>query len=75
MADELGQRVLSLGMELLGPYGVLRAGSRWAQLRGEIEHQYQTSWGHTLAGGTSEIQRTTIAVRALGLPGARRGPA
>jgi alkylation response protein AidB-like acyl-CoA dehydrogenase len=68
MADELGQRVLSLGMELLGPYGVLRAGSRWAQLRGEIEHQYQTSWGHTLAGGTSEIQRTTIAVRALGLP-------
>ena len=68
MADELGQRVLSLGMELLGPYGVLRAGSPWARLRGEIEHQYQTSWGHTLAGGTSEIQRTTIAVRALGLP-------
>jgi 3-oxocholest-4-en-26-oyl-CoA dehydrogenase alpha subunit len=68
MADELGQRVQSLGMELLGPYGVLRAGSRWARLRGEIEHQYQTSWGHTLAGGTSEIQRTTVAVRALGLP-------
>ena len=68
LADELGQRVLSMGMELLGPYGVLRAGSRWARLRGEIEHQYQTSWGHTLAGGTSEIQRTTIAVRALGLP-------
>jgi alkylation response protein AidB-like acyl-CoA dehydrogenase len=68
MADELGQRVLSMGMELLGPYGALRAGSRWARLRGEIEHQYQTSWGHTLAGGTSEIQRTTIAVRALGLP-------
>src|SRR6266446_1775158 len=73
MADELGQRVLSLGMELLGPYGVLRAGSRWARLRGEIEHQYQTSWGHTLAGGTSEIQRTTIAVRALGLPAEPRG--
>jgi alkylation response protein AidB-like acyl-CoA dehydrogenase len=75
MADELGQRFLSLGMELLGPYGVLRAGSRWAQLRGEIEHQYQTSWGHTLAGGTSEIQRTTIAVRALGLPAEPRGRA
>jgi len=75
MADELGQRVLSLGMELLGPYGVLRAGSRWARLRGEIEHQYQTSWGHTLAGGTSEIQRTTIAVRVLGLPAEPRGRA
>ena len=68
MADELGQRVLALGMELLGPYGILCGSSRWARLRGEIEHQYQTSWGHTLAGGTSEIQRTTIAVRALDLP-------
>jgi hypothetical protein len=75
MADELGQRVLSLGMELLGPYGVLRAGSCWARLRGEIEHQYQTSWGHTLAGGTSEIQRTTIAVRGLGLPAEPRARA
>ena len=75
MADEVGQRVLSMGMELLGPYGVLRAGSRWTQLRGEIEHQYQTSWGHTLAGGTSEIQRTTIAVRALGLPAEPRARA
>jgi alkylation response protein AidB-like acyl-CoA dehydrogenase len=75
MADELGQRVLSLGMELLGPYGPLRAGSRWARLRGEVEHQYQTSWGHTLAGGTSEIQRTTIAVRALGLPAEPRARA
>ena len=75
MADEVGQRVLSMGMELLGPYGVLRAGSRWAQLRGEIEHQYQASWGHTLAGGTSEIQRTTIAVRALGLPAEPRARA
>jgi len=75
MADELGQRVLSMGMELLGPFAVLRAGSRWARLRGEIEHQYQTSWGHTLAGGTSEIQRTTIAVRALGLPGEPRARA
>src|SRR5260221_359157 len=75
MADELGQRILCLGMEILGPYGPLRAGSRWAKLRGEIEHQYQTSWGHTIAGGTSEIQRTTIAVRGLGLPGEPRARA
>jgi hypothetical protein len=75
MADELGQRVLSLGMELLGPHGALRAGSPEARLRGEIAHQYQTSWGHTLAGGTSEIQRTTIAVRALGLPAEPRARA
>jgi alkylation response protein AidB-like acyl-CoA dehydrogenase len=75
MADELGQRVLSLGMELLGPHAALRAGSPEARLRGEIAQQYQTSWGHTLAGGTSEIQRTTIAVRALGLPAEPRARA
>jgi hypothetical protein len=75
MADELGQRVLALGMEILGPWGPLRAGSRWARLRGEIEHQYLVSWGHTIAGGTSEIQRTTIAVRGLGLPAEPRRPA
>ena len=66
---------LALGMELLGPYATLRAGSPWARFRGEIEHQYQTSWGHTIAGGTSEIQRTTIAVRALGLPAEPRARA
>ena len=34
------------------PTACSRAGSRGARLRGEIEHQYQTSLGHTLAGGT-----------------------
>ena len=68
MADELGQRVMALGMEMLGPYGPLRRGSRWAKLRGLVEHHYLASMGHTIAGGTSEILRTTIATRALGLP-------
>ena len=67
MADELGQRVLSMGMELLGPYGVLRgapAGPGSAARSSTSTRQ----WGHTLAGGTSEIQRTTIAVRASACP-------
>jgi alkylation response protein AidB-like acyl-CoA dehydrogenase len=68
MADELGQKVAALGMELLGPYGPLAAGSRWAKLGGAIQHMYQTSLGHTIAGGTSEVLRGTIAVRGLGLP-------
>jgi len=68
MADELGQRVMALGMELLGQYGPLRRGSRWAKLAGVVEHHYLASMGHTIAGGTSEILRTTIATRGLGLP-------
>jgi len=68
MADETGQKLAALGMELLGAYGPLTPTSRWAKVGGAIQHMYQTSLGHTIAGGTSEILRTTIAVRGLGLP-------
>jgi alkylation response protein AidB-like acyl-CoA dehydrogenase len=68
MADETGQRLAALGMELLGLHGPLRPESRWARLGGAIQHLYQVSLGHTIAGGTSEILRSTIATRGLGLP-------
>jgi hypothetical protein len=67
-ADETGQKLAALGMELLGLYGPLKKSSRWVKLHGEIQHLYQTSLGHTIAGGTSEILRTTVATRGLGLP-------
>ncbi len=67
-ADELGQKLAAFGMELLGLYGPLQEGSRWARLHGKMQHIYQTSLGHTIAGGTSEILRTTVATRGLGLP-------
>jgi hypothetical protein len=73
-ADETGQKLAQLGMELLGPWAPLRAGSHEARLDGEIAHAYLTSLGHTIAGGTAEVLRTTVAVRGLGLPaGAPRG--
>ena len=68
MADELGQKLGRLGMDLLGPWGPLREGSRRARLDGRVSHDYLTSLGHTIAGGTAEVLRTTIAVRGLGLP-------
>jgi hypothetical protein len=68
MADETGQKLMALGMDMLGAYAPLREGSRWAKLGGQIQHLYQTSLGHTIAGGTSEILRTTVATRGLGLP-------
>jgi hypothetical protein len=71
MADETGQKLMALGMEMLGPYGLLQEGSRWARLGGRVQHLYQTSWSHTIAGGTSEVLRTTIATRGLRLPADR----
>jgi len=68
MADELGQKLGRLGMDLLGPWASLREGSRRARLDGRMSHDYLTSLGHTIAGGTAEVLRTTIAVRGLGLP-------
>ena len=67
-ADETGQKLARLGMDLLGIWGPLREGSPWAKLGGQISHLYQTTLGHTIAGGTAEILRTTVAVRGLGLP-------
>jgi len=55
-------------MDILGQRAPLRRGSREARLHGLIEHHYLASMGHTIAGGTSEILRTTVATRGLGLP-------
>ncbi len=71
-ADETGQQLTAFGMELLGMYGPVKAGSRWAKLHGAMSHAYQTSIGHTIAGGTSEVLRTTVATRGLGLPRDKR---
>jgi len=71
MADETGQRVAQLGVDVLGLWGWLREGSPWAKLGGRMPDTYLTSLGHTIAGGTAEILRTTVAVRGLGLPSAR----
>ena len=68
LADETGQKLARVGMDLLGLWAPLRRGSREAKLDGEISHAYLTSLGHTIAGGTAEILRTTVATRGLGLP-------
>ncbi len=66
--SEMMQRLYGLGMELLGLYGQLEPGSKWAPLQGRIENAYMRSGGGTVAAGTSEIQRNVIATRGLGLP-------
>lgn len=67
-ADEMGQRFTNTGLQVLGICGQLEEASKWAPLKGRLERWYVCSPLFTLAGGTSEIQRNTIATRGLGLP-------
>lgn len=67
-ADEAGQRVFNLGMMILESYGNPKSDPEWVSLRRKVERLCMNSVGHTLAGGTSEIIRNTIATRGLGLP-------
>jgi alkylation response protein AidB-like acyl-CoA dehydrogenase len=68
MADETGQRVGAYALELLGPEGALAPRREAAPADGQLQQFYLTTIGHTIAGGTSEVLRTTIATRGLGLP-------
>ncbi|MBI3952983.1 MAG: acyl-CoA dehydrogenase family protein [Chloroflexi bacterium] len=66
--SELQQRLAGAGVAIMGLYGQLAAGSKWAPLRGRFERAYLTSVSSTIAAGTSEIQRNIISQRGLGLP-------
>ena len=67
LGTELQQHLAIAGVELLGLYGQLEPGSKYAPLSGRIERSYLTSVSATIAAGTSEIQRNIIATRGLGL--------
>ncbi len=68
MADELGQRLADVGLRILGQEVQLGEDPKWGKLRKRFTFLYNFSPGLSLAGGTSEIQRNTIALRGLGLP-------
>ncbi len=66
--SELSQRMAGWGMEILGLSGQLQHGSKGAPMDGVIEHLSRETLLNTIAGGTSEVMRNTIATRGLGLP-------
>lgn len=66
--SEMYQRLLETAVAMLGPYGQLAKGETRAPLSGRLQHLLLYSRGRTIAAGTSEIQRNTLAERVLGLP-------
>ena len=65
---EYGQRLADTAMTAFGRFSQLTADSPLAPAAGEAEYAYRASIGETIYGGTSEIMRTLIAHKGIGLP-------
>ncbi|MDM5209180.1 acyl-CoA dehydrogenase family protein [Cytobacillus kochii] len=67
IVSEATQELFALSLSIQGPHGIL-----WKQdaAIGDSywQNKYLYSFGMTIGGGTSEVQRNTIAERILGLP-------
>ncbi len=66
--SEAEQRIANNAMKILGPYSQLLEGSKYVPLRGRVSWEWLHSFMTTLGGGTSEVGRSVIAQRGLGLP-------
>lgn len=66
IVSELTKELLSLSVSMQGPHAVLW--KKDAAIDPFWQRQYLYSFGMTIGGGTSEIQRNTIGERILGLP-------
>ncbi len=65
-ASELRGEMCALGMSIQGPFGAATGPN--AAEDGRWQHAYTVTLAAKIGGGTSEIQRNTIAQRVLGLP-------
>lgn len=53
--------------DIMGPFGQLRIGSKWAPAEGWVERTAQMELIITFGGGTNEVMRDIIAMMGLGL--------
>jgi alkylation response protein AidB-like acyl-CoA dehydrogenase len=69
LADEHGQHVMELALELAGTDGLLSGAGPCGEGGGGMwTYGYLYARALTIGGGTSEVQRNIIAERSLGLP-------
>ncbi|MCW0001573.1 acyl-CoA dehydrogenase family protein [Pararhizobium sp. YC-54] len=64
----LTQAIADAATDIIGPRAQYEFGAELAVQEGRQAALYRASAALTLAGGSSEIQRTVIAVRGMGLP-------
>lgn len=67
-SSQLYTRFSEVASEILGMYGAVTHGSKWAPFLGRFESLYQTAPGWELAAGSTEIQKNIIAQWALEFP-------
>ncbi len=68
LADDMGLRFFDRGMQILGPYAYMGEADKWGALRKNLRRWFLWTAGDSLAGGTSEIARNTMATTGLKLP-------
>lgn len=68
LADDMGLRFFDRGMQIMGLYAYAGEDDKWAVLRKNLRRWFLWTGGDSLAGGTSEIARNTMATAGLGLP-------
>ncbi|MBI2865119.1 MAG: acyl-CoA dehydrogenase family protein [Chloroflexi bacterium] len=68
VTTEVSQKLGHLGTQILGLYGPLEHGSKYALLEGALELHHRSAVVSTIAAGSNEIQRNIVATRGLGLP-------
>lgn len=66
MVSELTKEIFSYALSIQGPSGVLW--KEHAPVHSSWQENFLYSFGMTIGGGTSEMQKNTIAERILGLP-------
>ena len=70
--SSLSQTIAELGVDILGPMGVLTRGGPDAVDKGHWSHNYVWQRYTSIGAGTTEVQKNIIADRAIAMPGKSR---
>ena len=67
-SDEISERMAITGTEILGAYSQVDPDSKWAKIKGSLQHFYLLFPGISIAAGTDDIERNIVGEFGLGLP-------